>query len=167
MKNRSLLVVGGLVLSLSLTACGGGGDEAQAAEAISASMMEQDEESFAVDQDQADCVGEGMVDEIGVDQLQDYGMLTDDLEVDDTVGEVTMSEEDADAAAEVFVGCVDAAEMFTEEIAADDELTAEQQECIGEVMDEETLTELFSMMFQGKEDEGMNDLVGPLMACMF
>ncbi|GGK79512.1 hypothetical protein [Ornithinimicrobium pekingense] len=166
MKNRALVVAIALALPLSLAACGND-DEAQAAEAISASMMEQEEDSFAVDQEQADCVGEGLVETVGVEQLQGYGMLTDDLQVDESVDEVTMSAEDADASAEVFVGCVDAQTMFAEEIAADEELTAEQQECIGEVMDEEALTELFSMMFQGKEDEAMEDLMGPLMACLF
>lgn len=166
MKNRARLVVGGLALSLSLTACGGD-DDARAAEAISASMLAESDDEFAVDEQQADCVGEGMVDRIGVDQLQEYGMLTEDLEVEDSVGEVTMSEEDADSAAEVFVGCVDTQELFAQELGADEELTAEQQECVGEVMDEDAMTELFSMIFQGREDEAMNDLLGPLMACLF
>lgn len=165
MKHRALFVAGGLALSLTLSACGGG-DEAEAAEAISASMMEQGDDQFAADQGQADCVGEGLVDRIGVDQLREYGMLTGDLQVNESVGEVTMEEADADSAAEVIVSCVDAQEVFAQELGADDTLTADQQECLREILDDEALTEMFSMMFQGKEDEAMNDLVGPLMGCM-
>lgn len=164
-KNRALLVAGGLALSLTLTACGGGDDE-KAAEAISASMMEESDEEFPVDQEQADCVGDGLVDKIGVDQLQEYGMLTDDLQVNESVGEVTLEEGDADNAAEVIVDCIDAEAMMAEQLGGDDSLTPEQQECVSEALDNDALKRLFSMMFQGKEDEATNELMGPLMECV-
>lgn len=165
MKTRALVVAGSLALTLSLAACGND-DEAQAAEAISASMMEESDEDFPVDQEQADCVGEGMVDRIGVEQLQEYGLLTDDLEVAGQVTDVTMEEEDADNAADVLVGCVDAQAMLTEQFAADDTMGEQEQECINEVLDNDALTELFSLMFQGREDEAADNLMGPLMECM-
>lgn len=164
-KNRALLVAGGLALSLTLTACGGGDDE-KAAEAISASMMEESDEEFPVDQEQADCVGDGLVDKIGVDQLQEYGMLTDDLQVNESVGEVTLEEGDADNAAEVIVDCIDAEAMMAEQLGGDDSLTPEQQECVSEALDNDALKRLFSMMFQGREDEATNELMGPLMECV-
>jgi hypothetical protein len=165
MKHRALFVAGGLALSLSLSACGAG-DEAQAAEAISASMLEDSDDELSVDEEQADCVGEGLVDEIGIDQLQDYGMLTDDLEVNESVGEVTMEEADADSAAEVIIGCVDAQTMLTEQMGADGSMTEEQQECMSEALDDEALTEMFSLLFQGKEDEATDLLLGPAMSCL-
>lgn len=164
-STRALLVAGGLALSLTLTACGGGDDE-QAAEAISASMMEQSDTEFPVDEEQADCVGEGLVDEIGVDQLQEYGMLTDDLTVNESVGQVTMEEGDADSAAEVLVGCLDAETMMAEQLGADDTMTEEQRECMADVLDDDALTTLFSLMLQGKEEEATGDLMEPLMACV-
>lgn len=162
---RALVITAGLALSISLAACGND-EEAQAAEAISASMMEDTDDELTVDQEQADCVGEGMVDRIGVDKLQEYGILTEDLETNESVNDVTMEEADADGAAEVIVGCVDAQQMMVDELAADDSLTQEQQECVSEVLDEEALTNMFSLMFQGREDEAMNDLMGPLMNCV-
>lgn len=165
MRTRALFLAGGLALTLSLAACGND-DEAQAAEAISASMMDSSDEEFPVEQEQADCVGEGMVDRIGVDKLQEYGLLTDDLELDGEVTDVTMEEADADSAADVLVNCVDAQAMLTEQFAADDTMGEEEQACINEVLDNEALTELFSMMFQGREDESANSLMGPLMECM-
>lgn len=165
MKTRALFVAGGLALTLSLAACGND-DEAQAAENISASMVEESDEDFPVDQEQADCVGEGMVDRIGVEQLQEYGLLNDDLEVDGEVTDVTMEEADADSAADVLVSCVDAQAMLTDQFAADDSIGEEEQACINEVLDNEALTDLFSLMFQGREDEAANSLMGPLMECM-
>lgn len=165
MKVRALLVAGGLALSLSLAACGED-DEAKAAEAISASMMEESDEEFPVDQEQADCVGEGLVDRIGVDQLQEYGMLTDDLEANDSVGEVTMEEADADGAADVFVGCVDAQALLIEQMGQDGSFTEEQQDCVAEAFDDATLTDMFSLLFQGKQDEATSGLMDPMFACM-
>lgn len=166
MKTRALAVASGLALTLTLVACGGNDEDAQAAEAISASMMESSDEEFPVEQDQADCVGDGMVDRVGVDKLQEYGLLTEDLEMDGTVTDVQMEEADADAAADVLVGCIDAQAMLTDQFADDDTIGEEEQECLNEVLDDEALTNLFSMMFQGREDEAMNDLIEPLMSCM-
>lgn len=165
MKTRALAVASGLALTLTLAACGGN-EDAEAAEAISASMMESSDEEFPVEQDQADCVGEGMVDRVGVDKLQEYGLLTEDLEMDGTVTDVQMEEGDADNAADVLVGCIDAQSILTDQFANDDTIGQEEQECLNEVLDDETLTNLFSMMFQGREDEAMNDLIEPLMSCM-
>ena len=162
---EGVTALGGLALTLTLAACGND-DEAQAAEAISSSMMESSDEEFPVEQDQADCVGEGMVDRVGVDKLQEYGLLTEDLEMDGTVTDVQMEEGDADNAADVLVGCIDAQSILTDQFANDDTIGEEEQECINEVLDDEALTNLFSMMFQGREDEAMNDLIEPLMSCM-
>lgn len=158
---------GALALTLVLSGCGGG-DEAQAAEAISASMMEDSDDEFTVDQEQADCVGEGMVDEIGVDKLQEYGILTDDLtsEGAEGLGDTPMEEGDADSAADVIVSCVDAEEMMAEQMAADATMTDEQKECVSEALDEDALKQMFSLIFQGKEDQATQDLMGPLMECV-
>lgn len=165
MKNRALLIAGGLALSLTLTACGND-DEAQAAEAISASMMESGDDEFALTQEQADCVGEGMVDKIGVDKLQEYGILTEDLTADDTVSDVTFEESDADGAAETIVGCADMQSLMSEQFSAGGDLTDEQVDCLNEQLDDEALTKMFSLVFQGKEDEATEDLMGPVMSCM-
>ena len=165
-KSGALFAAGCLALSLSLSACGGSGDDAKAAEAISASMMESADDTFTVDQKQADCVGKGLVDKVGVDQLKEYGLLNDDLTMNESVSDVTMSEGDADKSAEVIVGCVDTVQMMTDQMGADDSLTAEQKECVGKALDEDAMKTLFSKMFQGKDEEATKELMGPLMTCM-
>lgn len=167
MKIRALTLTGGLALALTLAGCGGNDDEAKAAEAISASMMDAEAgDALTVDQTEADCVGEGLVDRIGVEKLQEYGMLTEDLEINESVTGTTLEEADADSAADVIIGCVDAQALFAEQFAGDDSVTPEQQECLNEALDDETLKGMFSLIFQGKEDEATQDLVTPLMACM-
>lgn len=165
-KTRSLMLAGGLALSLTLTACGGGGDEAKAAESISQSMMESSDDSLTVDEKQADCIGKGMVDKIGVDQLKEYGLLNDDLTANESVGEVTMEAKDADGAAETIVGCVDTQKMMADELAADGTLTEEQQKCFSDALDDEAMKKMFSLLFQGKEEEATKDLMGPALSCL-
>lgn len=164
-KTQALVLAGALAITLS--ACGGGADDdARAAEAISQSMQDASDEDFTVDETQGDCVGEGLVDRIGVDKLTDYGLLSDDLTVDEDVTDVTMEQADADSAADVFVSCLDAEKMMSEELAAGEDLTEEQQACIAEVLDEDALQGMFSLIFQGKEDEATGELMGPLMSCI-
>lgn len=166
MKRTQALILAG-ALALTLSACGGGGDDdAQAAEAISQSMQDASDDDFTVDETQGDCVGEGLVDRIGVDKLKGYGLLSDDLTVDEDVTDVTMEKADADSAADVFVSCLDAEKMMSEELASGEDLTEEQQACIAEVLDNDALKGMFSLIFQGKEDEATGELMGPLMSCM-
>ena len=68
-----------LGLARALGGCGGSNEERQAREAIAASMLESDDDTFAVTEEQANCVGDGFVDRIGVDRLQEYGLLSEDL----------------------------------------------------------------------------------------
>lgn len=166
MKIRALTMAGGLALTLTLTACGND-DEARAAEAIAASMMDaEDGDALTVDQAEADCVGEGLVDRIGVDKLKDYGLINDDMTLNESVTDMTMDEADATSAADVIVGCVDAQALFAEQFAADDTITPEQQECISEALDDETIKGMFSLIFQGKAEQATQELMAPMMSCM-
>ncbi len=77
-------------LALLLGACGGSDDDA-ASKAISDSIMDSGNETFEVTQEQADCVGDGMVDGIGTDKLVEYGIITEDNEASDGLDSVKMS----------------------------------------------------------------------------
>jgi hypothetical protein len=102
------------VLVLTLTSCGQ--DEKAASQAISASIMESSNETFEVTQEQADCIGDGMVDRIGVEKLTDYGIITEDLKAEGRIENVEMSEGDASSAADVMSECADIKELFTSAI---------------------------------------------------
>src|SRR5215211_4261917 len=115
---RTILRASGAVLVLALGACGtGGDDDGNAADAISSSLTADSDQALQVTDEQADCVGEGFVDDIGTDKLTDYGILTEDLEASDKALDTKMDKADAEAAAAVLVGCPD--EALTDEVVTD------------------------------------------------
>jgi hypothetical protein len=164
-KTRVTAAVAGLLLVL--TACGGSGDDEQASKAISDSIMKEQKASgssdvFQMKQEEADCIGDGFVDEIGTDKLKEYGFLTEDLKTADKLSDVKMSTEDAQAAANTLFDCADVRKMMTESMG---DLDPKTKACIEDVMTEDALRDLFTKMFSGKQDEAGQDLIAPMMKC--
>lgn len=159
------MIGGAAVLMVVLTACGGG-DDADAAKALSDEIMSQSDDSFQVDREQADCLGEGFVEELGVDQLQEYGLLTDDLEADSDLGDVKMSKADADAAAGVFVDCVDIGELLTGSMGLEG-MDQSVIDCVSDVMTDDVAREAMAASFRGEDESAaLNELMAPLQACL-
>ncbi len=161
MKIRTTAAVG--VLALALAACGGSDDEAAASKAIADSIMDSSDSTFKVTQDQADCVGEGMVEDIGTDQLVEYGIITEDIEASDGLESVKMSEDDAQSAADVMQDCADIKEIFT---GAMGELPEEAQTCIDEKLTDDVLNEFLVSVFMDDQETGTEGLMGALTECM-
>ena len=161
---RVTAAVAGLLLML--TACGSGDDD-KAATAISDSIMQEQKASgssdvFQMKQEEADCIGDGFVDKIGTDKLQEYGFLTEDLDTADKLTNVKMSTEDAQAAADTLFDCADVQKMMTESMG---DLDPKTKACLEDVMTEDALRDLFTKMFSGKQDEAGQDLIAPMMKC--
>ena len=150
------------VLALTLAACGSGDDDA-ASKAIADSIMDSNNSTFEVTQDQADCVGDGMVADIGTDNLVEYGIITEDNEASDGLDAVKMSEDDAQAAADVMQDCADIKEIFT---GAMGELPEEAQTCIDEKLNDEVLNDFLVAVFMDDQDAGNEGLMGALTECM-
>lgn len=159
MKIRALGVAA--LLALSLTACGQ--DEEAASQAIADSIMESNDETFEVTEAEADCVGDGMVDRIGVDKLTEYGIITEDLKANDGIDNVEMSEGDAGSAADVMSECADIKELFT---SAMGELPEEAQQCVDENLSDEVLHDFLVAIFMNDEQGGQDDLIGALRECI-
>jgi hypothetical protein len=162
---RVTAAVAGLLLVL--TACGGNGDDEKAAQAISDSIMKEQKASgssdvFQMKQEEADCIGDGFVEEIGTDKLKEYGFLTEDLKTADRLTDVKMSTEDASAAADTLFGCADVQKMMTESMG---DLDPKTKACLEDVMTEDALRDLFTKMFSGKQEEAGQDLIAPMMKC--
>lgn len=161
---RVTAAVAGLLLTL--TACGGGDDE-QAAKAIADSIMKEQKASgssdvFQMQQEEADCIGEGFVAEIGTDKLTEYGFLTEDLKAADKLSDVKMATEDARAAADTLFDCADVQKMMTDSMG---EMDPKTRSCIEDVMTEDALRQLFTKMFSGKQEEASQELIEPMMKC--
>ena len=150
------------VLALALTACGSGDDDA-ASKAIADSIMDSNDSTFEVTQDQADCVGDGFVEEIGTDQLVEYGIITDDNKAADGLDAVKMSEGDAQSAADVMQDCADIKEIFT---GAMGELPEEAQACIDEKLTDDVLNEFLVAVFTDDQEAGTEGLTTALTECI-
>jgi hypothetical protein len=170
----ALLLVASLTL---LSGCGGSDDEPglsdseqQAADNLSSEILRSGAVTGkgAVTEAQAGCIGRGTVTEVGVDRLQHYGILSDDLRVDKTIQNVRMAGDDAEALAGVFVGCLDAEKMFEDQFLDGPDakqLTGAQRRCVADVIDEPTVREALALRFQGKGEQVYATLRARLETC--
>jgi hypothetical protein len=168
------IVRGGVAVAVLLLLAGCGGGDTQSSGASSSSGLSADEQTVAdnlaaqmvrsgqvsgessaqdaVTPDQATCVAEGAVAKIGVPSLQDYGIVTEDLKVNKEIQGVAMSREDADALADVFVGCIEAEKLFEKTFLAALPGTPDQevQDCVRKAVDTGSVTAVLSARFQGR-----------------
>lgn len=156
-------------LLLALTACGGG-DESQAKESIKASLLDNpDLAGTELTDEEADCVSDGMVDDLGVEKLQEYKLLDDNAEVIEDASPDDFAAEDADALAGTIVGCVDVEELLNEQMGATmEQMTDEQASCITDAFDEDTIKDIISAGFQGEDATSAlpGDLQEKVMGCV-
>jgi hypothetical protein len=170
---------------LMLTACGGGDDgsepegqasvsseDAKAKESIKASVLAESTEvvgDTALTDEQAGCFADGLVDEVGVEKLQEYKLIDENYEMTEDAEPTDMSKADAEATASVITGCVDVKALIEEQIdqGAGTELTEEQASCISDAIDEEAIEAGLAAEFQGNEgDNPLEESMGDLMACV-
>ena len=161
---RAAPLAAGLALLAALAGCGAS-EEDQVSEAVSAGLMKAQDRAFQFTQEQADCVGDGFVEEIGVDQLQEYGIITEDLEATDKPIEAKMTGDDADGAGKVLVGCVDAAQIFKDAMLSDQDLSPEVTSCIDDALTEEMLTKFFAATFS-EDQAAAAEATTPLQECL-
>jgi hypothetical protein len=157
------------VLALGLTSCGGNDDDA-ASKALSDSIMKSQDSSnasqfFAMKRKDADCIGDGMVDKIGTDQLQEYGMITKDNKANKDVTAVKMSGDDAESATDVLFDCTDVPSMMQKAVGDSGQIPAEMQDCVNKALNEENLRSMFTKVFSGKQEEAQQELIQPMMKC--
>lgn len=156
-------------LTLVLAGCGNS-EEDQASEAIAQNMLEnskEDDEVFQVSEDEANCVGDGFVDGIGVEKLKEYGVLTEDLEADTEFGEdMKMSKDDAESAADTMLDCLDLKEALTESMGDELDDQPEAKKCLEDAFTDDTLKTFLVAMFSGDETAAQEALTGDLMECV-
>lgn len=152
-----------LTMTMTLSACGSSNDD-KAAEAVSQSLMDEKTSTFAITQEEADCVGEGFVDEVGADRLTEYGILTEDLEAAPDA-DVTMSPEDADAAAGVMVDCTDAARLVKDAMLSGGDTDPAVERCLDDILTADNIEGFIAAIFAGDEP-ATQDLLTPMQECM-
>jgi hypothetical protein len=173
MRNpRTTAVLVALVLSLGslLSACGNSDDD-EAAQNISDFLVKAQKSPdlvsrfFAVKRKEADCIGKGLVDKIGTDQLQDYGLLDKDNKVKGSVTDLKMAEGDAKAATGVLFGCTDVVAMMKKATVASGMVPKNLRPCVNKTITKDNLRGLFVHVFEGDQDAARKDLVQPMTKC--
>lgn len=159
MKIRALGAVA--ALTLVLTACGG--DDEAASKAVSTVFMEGSTQVFEVTREQADCVGDGLVEEIGSDKLTDYGLLTEDGEAGDLEG-VKMSEGDSETAARVTADCADLQKTIAD--AMKGQVPEEQQQCVDDNLTDELLQKVLAASYRDDQDAVNQEITGAFSECL-
>lgn len=163
-----------LSVALLLGACGAddglSDDERTAADNLAAQISTSGQVAgdTSVTQEQSECIGTGTVSGVGLEALQGYGIVTDDLKVDKSVQGVEMNEQDAEALAGVFVDCLDTEALFERQFLSGDaakELTQKERRCVRDVIDEEAVEEVLALSFQGETSRVYQGLQKDLVAC--
>lgn len=153
---------------LFVSGCGGGEDE-EAKTAISDYLMEQQGETqmLKLERGEADCISEGMVDGIGVDQLKEYGFLNEDGTVNKDSQITDMSKDDSEAMVDSMFDCTDVMKTMQSELAsAMGEQTPEVQACLEDALTEDVVRKVLVANFSGDAQQAQQDLMGPLGACI-
>jgi hypothetical protein len=163
-------------LVLALSGCGGSGGggggnddgDAKASKAISDSLMKNNSSTtklLKLTRKDADCIGDGLVDKVGTERLQKYGLLTKDNTSKSGINDVTMSATDARATTKVLFGCTDVEAMMESAIIRSGSIPAKVKTCVTRTLTEDNLRPVFDEMFQGKQDEATKALTGPITKC--
>ena len=155
-----------LAASSLLVGCGANDDET-ASKNIKASILKEDVAGANLTEKQAGCLSDNIVEDIGVEQLKKYGLLDDELKVDEQLTDMELKEGDADSMANAFTTCVDAEELIEKQFSQTaSSMTDEQLQCIKDLLTEEKVEQVLSLTFQGKSDEISGSLQGDLVKCI-
>lgn len=144
---------------LVAVACGGGDsgldDTEQAmADAIAAQMLDDGDTTEA----EAQCVGEGVVDEMGMDRLIEVGLDRSAVESGTGPDDVELSDEDIDSLLDPMLDCIDFAAVFTESMTSgDDAISEESADCIAAGISDDTIRSAARAGLTGDEFDPVDD----------
>jgi hypothetical protein len=130
----------------------GGGRSDEEQEYIDAAMATFDpEEAAPMTEDDAECIVTSMVDEIGVDDLEEAGITPESFGEDEEFPS-GLSEEQAGEAVDAIDGCIDLRDLFLEAMAEDESVPEEAQECLAEQFDDEVVRRIMVLTLSEGED---------------
>ena len=171
------LVAGFAALVLLIAACGGGDDslddtEQAMADAIAVQMTE-DGDSIATDEE-AQCYGEGVVSEMGLDRLLELGLDQEAVESGTGPDDVELSDDDVDALLDPMMECIDFGAIFVEGLTsgADGEVSEESAECMADGISDDTIRSAAEAGLTGEEfdtatdQELLRDMIDLMSECL-
>ena len=157
------LAAGALGLT-GLVACGddddSGGDDVSADEqpyvdAVIDNFRTADEDELRLTDEQAECVGPKWIDTIGVERMEEAGLEPSDISSDSEsdIAELGLSEEEGGELYDAFGACdVDLEALFVDSLAADQDLTDEDRECLADNFDDDFLRRIIIVSLTQGDD---------------
>ncbi len=138
-------------VALALTACGddGGSGLGVYADAIAAGVQTDDaDDSLQTSDDEAQCIGDGTAEVIGIDALEDAGTPEEvtDLAQDD-LSAFDLDDDQSTEVAQLTFDCVD--DILDQFIASFDTGSAEADACLSERLGEDQIVPLLAKSLQG------------------
>ncbi len=150
MRITVITVIAALV---GLTACGGdgGSDLGQYRDAIAAGVQaDEGDDSLQTTDDEAQCIGDGTADVIGVDALEEAGTPEEVTELtQDDLAAFDLDDEQATEVAQITFDCVD--DIVDQFIASFASGSEETDTCLAEELGEDDLVPLLAKSLQGAE----------------
>ncbi len=155
---------------------GGGGlsaEEQELADAWSLTLQDEDD-GFAVGQDDADCMGAAIMLEVGVEPFEEADVTADDIGDDEgqnSPGEVlgagVISEAQADAVLDAWEECVDLAQMLAESASTEFDLDEDGVACFADGLGEgELARDVLRPSFTSDSDDPPEEALGSIVALL-
>lgn len=178
-RARTRLAAVAISAGVLLAACSSGGGSGPKvseegkpyAQAIAKSFTtKEDADDLVLDDKQGECVGNHIVDIVGVDTYKEAGITPADLEDTDAfAGDVEVTEKQANDVYDSFKKCkVDLHAALVESMAQDEETSDAAKKCLEGAMTEDVIRGLLvSTMTGDEESPEANKVMGAIMGCMF
>lgn len=162
-RMRKLLAVL-MTSALALAACGGddkgggGGLSAEEQTFVDDAMKGFDaEEAAPITEDDATCMVESFVTNLGVDRLDELEIAPADFASNDESFPSGLKEDEATQVVEGFDGCIDLASLFLDSLAQDQTMSAEARTCLAKAFDRAAVKRIFVTLLTDGEDALTND----------
>ena len=151
---------------LVLSGCGNKEDE-QAKASISDYFTQQQsgQQGASMKEKDANCIADGMVEDIGVDQLKKYKILKEDGTFNKSATNFKMSKDDSEVMADAFLKCTDVIKTMKSQIAKDPAAqNPEAKKCFEETLTEDKVRGMLVANFSG-DQESAGQFQSELMKC--
>jgi hypothetical protein len=134
-----------LVAVFLLGACGDdgdGGDGGSAARNDLVDSLTDNEDGFAVSDEEAGCVADSMIADIGEERIAEIDFEADTPE---------FTPEEAAFAADAFASCADLSTLVAQSISSDEDVSDESVQCLGENLDDGAMRDFLEAGFTDPE----------------
>lgn len=145
---------------LLLAACGGddkgggsGGLSAEEQSFVDDAMEGFDaEEAAPITEDDATCMVESFVTNLGVDRLDELEISPADFASDDESFPSGLTADEATQVVDGFEGCIDLSSLFLDSLAQDQSMSEEARTCLAKAFDEAAIQRIFVTLLTDGED---------------